>query len=72
MPDQKGSHALACFYVRRRSSEITEEFLRQHLSGEMTAYMVPDFLVELEAFPRTPNGKIDTLALKLPEPTPVS
>jgi acyl-coenzyme A synthetase/AMP-(fatty) acid ligase len=66
VPDQKGSHTLACFYVCRASEKITEESIRHHLRTELPAYMIPNSLVELEVFPRTANGKIDTHSLKVP------
>ncbi len=41
--------------------------LRRYLGRFLPDYMVPAYFVELEAFPVTPNGKIDKEALPLPE-----
>jgi polyketide synthase 12 len=44
--------------------------LRPWLEDRVPGYMMPDFFVELEEFPLTPNGKIDRKAL--PEPAAVA
>jgi|GEM_PF-170348 len=44
--------------------------LRPWLEDRLPGYLMPDFFVELEEFPLTPNGKIDRKAL--PEPASVA
>ncbi|MDG3015599.1 non-ribosomal peptide synthase/polyketide synthase [Speluncibacter jeojiensis] len=46
--------------------------LRIHLSAELPPHMVPVHLVELDAIPLTPVGKLDRAALPAPEPAVVA
>lgn len=42
---------------------MAESSLREHLAAKLAAYMIPDRIVAMEAFPLTPNGKVDRNAL---------
>lgn len=54
-------------YVLAKSGERVEaEALRQALAAELPAIMVPSSVQVMAAFPLTPNGKVDRLAL--PDP----
>jgi thioesterase domain-containing protein/acyl carrier protein len=59
---------LAAYFTPRGPAPAVAE-LRRHLADLLPAYMVPAFLVALEQFPLTPNGKIDRAGLPAPELT---
>jgi amino acid adenylation domain-containing protein len=61
----RGKELVAYFTHGAASAPSTAE-LRSHLAEKLPAYMVPSWFVGLEAFPLTPNGKIDRLALPAP------
>ncbi|MCY1042404.1 amino acid adenylation domain-containing protein, partial [Corallococcus sp. bb12-1] len=52
-------------YVVGANSHPSE--LRAHLQQKLPEYMVPAVYVQLDAFPLTPNGKVDRKALPAPE-----
>lgn len=52
-------------YVITQKSIINT--LRSYLLERLPSYMVPSLFMQLEQFPLTPNGKIDTEALPLPQ-----
>ena len=62
---------LIAYYLVQEESESKDktyaEDLRAFLSGKLPEYMVPAAFVELEEIPYTPNGKIDTHALPVPD-----
>ncbi|MEM9058155.1 MAG: amino acid adenylation domain-containing protein, partial [Pseudomonadota bacterium] len=59
-----GSESLLALYVRGAAVDV--EALRAHLATLLPTYMVPGFIVPLEALPLSPNGKWDRAAL--PDP----
>ncbi len=46
---------------------LDHEVLRQALKSNLPEYMVPSYLVQMEALPLTPNGKVDRKALLPPD-----
>lgn len=46
--------------------EMETAVLRQHLQSRLPAYMMPSNFVFMDAYPLTPNGKVDRNALPIP------
>src|SRR5262249_50184239 len=58
---------LVAYMVAGSTPAPTASELRQILGEHMPAYMVPSSFVYIDAFPLTPNGKLDRAALPLLE-----
>jgi amino acid adenylation domain-containing protein len=54
-------------YVVPRSLPLDAAVLREHLRARLPEYMLPQYLVLIEALPLLPNGKIDRGALPAPQ-----
>jgi amino acid adenylation domain-containing protein len=67
--DRPDDQRLVAYVVPRQAPLPTVTELRRRLSEDLPPYMVPSAFVVLEAFPQTPNGKIDRQALPAPPPT---
>jgi amino acid adenylation domain-containing protein len=68
--DTPGDQRLTAYLMSAARSDV--QMLRQALATRLPAYMVPSAFVFLDAFPLTPNGKVDRKALPLPgAPTPI-
>jgi amino acid adenylation domain-containing protein len=66
--DTPGDKRLVAYLVLDSGSDLTHTGLREFLRGILPEYMLPAVFVRLDAFPLTPNGKIDRSALPPPQP----
>ncbi|WHZ11420.1 MAG: polyketide synthase module [Burkholderiaceae bacterium] len=66
---QSGDKRLVAYYTETGASRdaLSTDFLRGHLRSTLPDYMVPSVFQRVDAFPLTPNGKIDRKAL--PDPS---
>lgn len=62
-----GAEAELAAYVLPSGTPVAAHELRRFVAQTVPAYMVPSTVTTLDAFPLTPNGKVDRKAL--PEPT---
>ncbi|WP_156933359.1 AMP-binding enzyme, partial [Xenorhabdus cabanillasii] len=69
MSDEKtgGQKRLVAYLRPVENVELVPAELRQQLAQHLADYMLPSAFVTLEAFPLTPNGKIDRRALPAPD-----
>ncbi|MCR5251289.1 MAG: amino acid adenylation domain-containing protein [Lachnospiraceae bacterium] len=58
-----GSDHLVGFYQVRPGETVDPDALKTFLKGNLTSYMVPDILKEIDSLPQTPGGKIDMKAI---------
>jgi acyl-coenzyme A synthetase/AMP-(fatty) acid ligase/acyl carrier protein len=65
--DTPGDKRLVAYVVTRDRQGPTPGALRDYLKATLPDYMVPAAFVFLEAFPHTPNKKVDRQALPPPE-----
>ncbi|MEU0088909.1 amino acid adenylation domain-containing protein, partial [Streptomyces sp. NPDC006274] len=65
--DDPGGRRLAAYAVPADGAAADPAALRAHLAAALPDYMVPAFVVVLDALPLTPNGKVDRKALPVPD-----
>jgi amino acid adenylation domain-containing protein len=65
--DRPGDQKLVAYYVRKPGIEVSIPDWRIYLNSKLPGYMVPQFFVELESIPLSPNGKVDRKALPKPD-----
>ncbi|HBE18544.1 MAG TPA: non-ribosomal peptide synthetase [Cyanobacteria bacterium UBA11149] len=64
--DVPGDKRLVSYIIPNQEIPITDD-LRRFLKERLPDYMIPSAFVIIDAFPLTPNGKVDRRALPLPE-----
>jgi len=64
--DQKGNKRLASYFVAEKGAQVAITDLRKHLAERLPLQQLPHYLVELDEFPFTANGKIILEQLPLP------
>ena len=60
-----GHEFLCAYYIKNKI--INENYIRNHLQKKLTNYMIPQYFIELDKIPYTPNGKIDKKLLPMPK-----
>ena len=58
---------LVAYVVLENGSDLDESLLMDHLRSSLPDYMLPQKFTQMDAFPKTANGKIDRNALPIPQ-----
>ncbi len=54
---------LLCFYTLKPGASLTASSIKEKLAAALPDYMLPNWLIPIDAFPFMPNGKVDNKAL---------
>ena len=65
--DRPGDVRLVAYVVMREQASFDETSLRDRLKQRLPEYMLPQHIMQLDAVPLLPNGKIDRKALPAPQ-----
>ncbi|MFC6371900.1 amino acid adenylation domain-containing protein, partial [Nonomuraea thailandensis] len=68
--DAAGGPRLVGYVVPAPGHQPDGAALREHVAGDLPAYMVPSLVMVLDALPLTANGKVDRKALPAPDRQP--
>lgn len=64
--DVPGNKHIVCYIVLKEGRKVVSSALRASLGRELPEYMLPTRLIQLDALPFSPSGKVDRLALPVP------
>ena len=70
--DATGEQRLIAYFTAQPGAAPADADIRRHLLANLPEYMVPDIVTQLDAMPRTPNGKIDRRSLPAVAPAQAS
>lgn len=65
--DRPGDKKLVAYIIPASGCRRSEVELRKYLGERLPTFMIPSSFVFMDAFPLTPNGKVDRNALPVPE-----
>jgi amino acid adenylation domain-containing protein len=65
--DELGEKSLVAYVVAAAGANPTGGDLRTFLAEKLPAYMIPSTIVQMDAIPLSPNGKVDREALPAPD-----
>src|SRR5579864_5785415 len=66
--DTPGDKRVVAYFVPIQGASPTTSELRSFMREKLPEYMLPSVFVTLASMPLTPNGKVDRLALPVPQP----
>jgi len=65
--EKLGEKRLVAYIIPADNSAPSQSTLRKYLLSRLPDYMIPAVFIFLDVFPLTPNGKIDSRALPVPD-----
>ena len=63
--DDNGQTYICGYYTAQQ--KLSDKQIRAELAKSLPSYMIPRFIVKVDEFPLTPNGKLDRKALQAPK-----
>ncbi|MBD2812050.1 amino acid adenylation domain-containing protein [Xenorhabdus sp. Vera] len=70
--NETGDKRLIAYLIPDKDTTPSISQLREQLSKDLADYMIPSAFVRMEAFPLSPNGKLDRKALPTPDHSAMS
>ncbi|HEY4385096.1 MAG TPA: amino acid adenylation domain-containing protein, partial [Ktedonobacteraceae bacterium] len=65
--DHPGIKRLVAYVVSEKQEKLTGDDLKHYLQERVPHYMIPALIIQLDALPYLPNGKVDRKALPAPD-----